>query len=446
MHPNVTEQAVPAAGTAFRPPQTTLTILSLSLFPSHTGKMADKCVKCTIVVNRKGENRPGAKCQECKAEFCFSCAELPMEFCAMMKKMGKSMWKCKPCEEKCKNLQSVLESLQQDMITIKKGQEDQQAERVKVMEGLEQIKDVAKKIDSIEKVQNENVARLDAQNDAIQKNAEKMKEMEKKANDMEQRVKGLDGETVNIRQTNAVVREIREIEKREKNLIFGNIPEPTQNEAEDRKKQDEEKVDEILRELGIDVKPTKVIRVGQKGRYPRKALAIFTLVEDCERILEKAESVKLANDVFIMRDRTYNQREEARLFRLEREREENAENAGSVPTEAERGRGKRRGRPPGRGNGSVRGRGATATRAARWPRGDGRPHSRKRKNSVEDDAAKRQRTGPAANDNDTGGQSPGTGPDQTPTRSPQETDGRPATPLPMQQQPLSANAGGSNDF
>ena len=79
-----------------------------------------------------------------------------------------------------------------------------------------------------------------------------------------------------------------------------------------------------MRELGIDVKPTKVIRVGQKGRYPRKALAIFTLVEDCERILEKAESVKLANDVFIMRDRTYNQREEARLFRLEREREENA--------------------------------------------------------------------------------------------------------------------------
>ena len=79
------------------------------------------------------------------------------------------MWKCKPCEEKCKSLQSVLESLQQDMDTIKKGQEDQQAERVKVMEGLEQIKDVAKKIDGIEKVQNENIVRLDAHDDAIQK-------------------------------------------------------------------------------------------------------------------------------------------------------------------------------------------------------------------------------------------------------------------------------------
>ena len=407
--------------------------------------MVDKCSKCTIVVNRKNEGRPGVKCQECQVEYCFTCAELPAKFCEMMREMGKSMWKCKTCEEKSKNLQLVLESLQQDMTTIKKGQEDQQAERQKVLEGLKQIDGVAQRIEQIEVVQTENKGRLDAHDEAIKKNSEKMKEMEKKNDEMEKRLKNMDGETPNVRQTNAVIREIREIEKREKNLIFGNIPEPTQDEAEDRKKQDEEKVDEILRELGIDVKPTKVIRVGQKGRYPRKALAIFTLVEDCERILEKAESVKLAN-VFIMRDRTYNQREEARLFRLEREREENAENAGKGPTEAERGRGKRRGRPPGRGNGSVRGRGATATRAARWPRGDGRPHSRKRKNSVEDDAAKRQRTGPVANDNDAGGQSPGTGPDQTPTRTLQGTDTRPATPHPMQQQPLSATAGGSNDF
>ena len=358
----------------------------------------------------------------------------------MMKKMGKSMWKCRPCKEKGKNLQSVLESLQQDMITIKKGQEDQQTEREKVMEGLEQIKDVVKKIDGIEKVQNENVARLDAHDDAIKENAEKMKEIEKKANDMEQRVKGLDGETVNIRQTNAVVREIREIEKREKNLIFGNIPEPTQTEAGDRKKQDEERVDELLRELGIaEVRPVKVIRVGQVGRYPRKALAIFSSVEHCERVLEKAEQVKLANDVFIMRDRTYNQREEARLFRLEREKEENEEPSG---TQAERGRARRRGRPPGRDNGSVRGRGAAKTRGgAKGPRGA--RESRKRKNSEDDDVAKRLRTS-TITDHDNGSEAVNDQ-EKTPTRAGDEPSARPATPHPIQP-PLSAAEGGNNNF
>ena len=356
----------------------------------------------------------------------------------MMKEMGKSMWKCKTCEEKCKSLQSVLESLQQDMFTIKKGQEDQQAERVKVMEGLEQIKDVAEKITSIEKVQNEHKERLDGHDDAIQKNAEKIKDMEKKASDMEQRVKGLDGETVNVRQTNAVVREIREIEKREKNLIFGNIPEPTQNEAEDRKKHDEEKVDELLKELGVkDLKPTKVIRVGQKGRYPRKALAIFSSVAECEKVLEKAEEVSLSNDIFIMRDRTYNQREEARLYRLEKEREEKAEN--EVGAEAQRERTTRRGRPPGRGNGSVRGRGASRAKGPRGPRGQ----ARKRKNSGDDEVAKRLRTSADTDNDSLNGQA--AAPEQTPTRSLEGTNARPATPHPMPP-PLSIAEGGNNDF
>ena len=347
-------------------------------------------------------------------------------------------------------MQLVLESLQQDMTTIKKGQEDQQAERQKVLDGLKQIEGVAQRIEQIETVQTENKGRLDAHDEAIKKNGEKMMEMEKKSAEIEKRLKNIDGETPNVRQTNAVIREIREIEKREKNLIFGNIPEPTQDEAEDRKKQDEEKVDEILREMGFQgVKPSKVIRVGQKGRYPRKALAIFSLVDDCERILEKAETVKLANDVFIMRDRTFNQREEARLYRLEKEREENAENAGGAPTEAERGRTatKRRGRPPGRGNGSVRGRGAKLTKAVRGPRGaeagGNGSLTRKRKNSGDDDVAKRQKTGSATN-NDILEQQAAAVPEQTPTRT-QGSNERPATPHPLQP-PLSVAEGGSNDF
>ena len=76
----------------------------------------------------------------------------------------------------------------------------------------------------------------------------------------------MNGESLNIRQTNAVVREIREIEKREKNIVFCNIPESTSTVAEERKKYDEEKVVEILGELGVDdVRPIKVMRVGHEG-------------------------------------------------------------------------------------------------------------------------------------------------------------------------------------
>ena len=187
------------------------------------------------------------------------------------------------------------------------------------------------------------------------------------------------------------------------------------------------------------MRPVKVIRVGQVGRYPRKALAIFSSVEHCERVLEKAEQVKLANNVFIMRDRTYNQREEARLFRLEREKEENEEPSG---TQAERGRARRRGRPPGRDNGSVRERGAAKTRGgAKGPRGA--RESRKRKNSEDDDVAKRLRTS-TITDHDNGSEAVNDQ-EKTPTRAGDEPSARPATPHPIQP-PLSAAEGGNNNF
>ena len=93
------------------------------------------------------------------------------------------------------------------------------------------------------------------------------------------------------------------------------------------KKYDEKKVEETLKELKIEgIKPTKVIRVGHKGRFPRKALAIFSTVDDCKRVLRSAEGTKLSNDIFLTRDRTYNQRQEARLYCFERKKEDKCYN------------------------------------------------------------------------------------------------------------------------
>ena len=121
-----------------------------------------------------------------------------------------------------------------------------------------------------------------------------------------------------------------------------------------------------------------------KGRYPRKVLVVLQSVKECETILKKGEMTQLSNDVFLSRDRTFNQRQEARLFRAEKEKEERE--GGGVTRGRGRGTGRGPGRPRGgggRGRGSVRGRGAQSAAQSN--------DSRKRRNSDEDGGGKRQR-------------------------------------------------------
>ena len=140
-------------------------------------------------------------------------------------------------------------------------------------------------------------------------------------------------DALNVRQTNVVVRKIREIEKRKRNLIVCNIPESTYDDPEES---DEKEISDIFKDLNIEqIRPLKVIRVGVKGRYPRKTLVVLQSVDECERLLQSAENKTLKNDIFITRDRTYNQRQEARQYRLEREKEEQ----GGIPSQRGRPRG-----------------------------------------------------------------------------------------------------------
>ena len=318
-----------------------------------------------------------------------------------MKAMERCFWKCQECEEKAPDLKFVLDSiksihseLKKGQDELKKGQDDQQKERERVLEGLKVIETVATKIDQIEKVQEAHEEKLSDHTIKLQKGVENLEREKERITAVEERMDKIDAEALNVRQTNAVVREIREIEKREKNIVFCNVPEPEDENAEERKKKDEGKIAEILGELKADnIKPTNVLRVGMKGRYPRKVLVILQSVKECEDILKKGEVTQLANDVFLTRDRTYNQRQEARLFRAEKEREER-EGGGAL-----RGRGRGTGRGPGRprggggrGRGSVRGRGATSTQSN---------DSRKRRNSDEEGEAKRQRRGETGRDSST---------------------------------------------
>ena len=310
------------------------------------------------------------------------------------------------------------------------------------------MEDIAKRVDKVEEAQVANKTRLDEQAETIKTNVEEVEKMAKKTKELEERIGKMDGEAPNIRQTNAVVKEIREIEKREKNLLFCNIPESTSTETEERIKHDKEKVMEILKEMKIeDIKPLKVIRVGHEGRYARKTLAIFKTTEECERIVRGAEDNVLTNDVFVQRDRTYNQREEARMYRLEREKEERE----GIPTvRGNRRGGARSNNPRGRpcGRGSMRGRGAAGRLAGSESRA--RSESKKRRNSDEgENEDKRRKTGDEEDETPKNGNKPesmvqGAEGEVTPNQS-NGSKNRPATPHPNTLPLTSMEGRASND-
>ena len=346
-----------------------------------------KCHACEIAMDRPGEKRPSTRCKECKKQHCNKCAELTVEFCEALKDMGKDFWTCKECETKTSDLKAVLES-------IKDGQAKQEAERERVLEGLKAVEVVAKRLERVEdRLENQEV-RLNNHDEAIKKNTRKQEEGEIRMKKLEKQMeevgeKNHDGN--DIRQFNAVVQEVREIKKRERNIVVFNVPEPTGEEEEEESNRD--KIKEIFRELACeDIKPANAVRIGKVGRYPRQILTVLPSVDDCEKVMKKArDSPKLKDDIFITRDRTFKQRQEAKLFRMEKEKEEREGNA-AHPGRGRGGRG--RGRARG-GGGGGRGRGSRGGR-----RGDSLSASRKRRNSNHseqagdaEDEAKRQKTG-----------------------------------------------------
>ena len=296
-------------------------------------------------------------------EHCFKCADLKIDQCEMMRTMVKSLWVCAECEGKTVAMKTVLdkiENLHTEMVVIKKGQEGQKAEQERVLEGIKVVETVVKRMEGIERIQADHGERLLEQEASTRKNQEKIAETADRTSAIEKRLEKLDSDAVCVKQTNAIIRELRDIETKERNLMICNLPESSMEEAEGRKKEDEKRVCDIFAELKADqIKPVNVIRVGFKGRYPRKTLVILHSTDESEKILQNAEKTKLSNEVWISRDRTWNQREEARLFREEKQKQESA---GAVP---QRGR---PGRPRGSKNGSVRGKGSQqdASRKRRW--------------------------------------------------------------------------------
>ena len=324
---------------------------------------------------------------ECKQDFCYMCADLKPQQCEMLNGTLGSSWKCKTCRKNnsqltnSSDLNGILLAMKNSM------EEDRQERRTQISEINEKLHSISGLTTKVEKIETE-----------IATHDDRLSKLETK---IETKIEKSKPGEIDVRQTNAIIRELREIESREKNLIFSNIPEPVSQLPENRKQEDLEKTLNILKALEItDIMPIKVIRVGKKGNYPRKLLVITHSTSNCEKILEKAETTRLDNNVFISRDRTFNQREEARLYKEEKDKSEQPKdpsisNRGRSRGRSVRGRGRGRGvsRDPGRPeqpNDELRNIGSVRGRGSRRGRGN---LSRKRKNSGHDDySEKRQRS------------------------------------------------------
>ena len=237
------------------------------------------------------------------------CADLKPQQCEMLNGTLGSSWKCKTCRKNNSQLTN-LSDLNGILLAMKNSmEEDRQERRTQISEINEKLHSISGLTTKVEKIETE-----------IATHDDRLSKLETK---IETKIEKSKPGEIDVRQTNAIIRELREIESREKNLIFSNIPEPVSQLPENRKQEDLEKTLNILKALEItDIMPIKVIRVGKKGNYPRKLLVITHSTSNCEKILEKAETTRLDNNVFISRDRTFNQREEARLYKEEKDKSE----------------------------------------------------------------------------------------------------------------------------
>ena len=240
----------------------------------------------------------------------------------MMKAMQRSLWVCRECEAKETDMKAVLQtvkSIKTELDTVTKRQKEQETERAKVVEGLKLVESVAKRMEKVEEKQEEQEQQLAKHEVAINSNSRKCAEGEKKMKGLEDRMEKIeksDHNSFDMRQVNAVAKEVREMDKREKDLNFFNVPEAKEGEEDDVRREDGVKIKKIFQELGRgEIQPTDYRRIGKTGKYPRKILMTLSKTEEGEKVMKRGrEGPALADNIFITRDRTFNQRQEARLW------------------------------------------------------------------------------------------------------------------------------------
>ena len=121
-----------------------------------------------------------------------------------------------------------------------------------------------------------------------------------------------------------VTTEMKEREARSENIVVYGVAESVEREAEERKGHDKEKVSEIAREIGVELKGAVEVkfRAGKKKEGEEKPRPMVVWVEDEEtrsKLLSNARRLARKEEwrrVYLSPDLTWQQREEARKEEL----------------------------------------------------------------------------------------------------------------------------------
>ena len=176
--------------------------------------------------------------------------------------------------------------------------------------------------------------------------AQKVENMELKTSKVKEGLEGVEKEVVSgMEKAKEEVkkdmgREMKEREERSQNVVFYGLEESDGGEVEARRREEREKVEDVVRKIGVELKGEVEVkfRAGKKkegeGEKPRPLIVRISDDETRERIFKDSRNlarVPAFRSVFVAQDLTWAQREEAR-----KEEKELREVAGKKTEEAKK--------------------------------------------------------------------------------------------------------------
>ena len=170
-------------------------------------------------------------CFDCKNKFCSTCSGMPPDLCKSLKLLTGCSWKCKACVAKKDELKSLLETMQSKIQSeIRLGHEENKKEREKIIEGLKSLESVSRRVDTVEEKQaeikenmekdrqerkseiteiNKEFGRFTTVSAQVSKIQESVTSQDERISKIENRTEEHHPGKPDVRQTNAIIREIR---------------------------------------------------------------------------------------------------------------------------------------------------------------------------------------------------------------------------------------------
>ena len=121
-------------------------------------------------------------------------------------------------------------------------------------------------------------------------------------------------------QIDRAIEDYREREARKLNLIIFNLEEAENEEINERKREDKDKVIEVMKEIGIEIEPTNVLRLGAKSQDNKRPIKVeLRSVGEKWKIITGAKKLKDSpfQHVGIALDLSKKQREERQKLKQE---------------------------------------------------------------------------------------------------------------------------------